>query len=304
MCVPILEGSDCTGVLTFTMAGDLDEDTCRRSEELGMLAGAAIAIAARYTDQFNLVRRRKAMSLPASIQWDLLPPLHLRIPEVSSSGMLEPAYDVGGDCFDHSANGFAVDVAIMDAMGHGLGSSIISSLAVGSYRHDRREGQPLGVIHERLDGVLADNFGGGKFVTGQLARLDVTSGHLTWINAGHPLPLHVRGGEVLGLLHCRPSLPWGLRGRLVEEAEEGLEPGDSVVFYTDGVTEGRSAEGEPFGIDRFVDIIESASASRLPSDAILRNAINGILAYQQQRLRDDATVVWLTWEPRSEHSLR
>jgi serine phosphatase RsbU (regulator of sigma subunit) len=70
------------------------------------------------------------------------------------------------------------------------------------------------------------------------------------------------------------------------------------------VTEGRSAEGEPFGIDRFVDIIESASASRLPSDAILRNAINGILAYQQQRLRDDATVVWLTWEPRSEHSLR
>jgi hypothetical protein len=70
VCVPILEGSDCTGVLTFTMAGDLDEDTCRRSEELGMLAGAAIAIAARYTDQFNLVRRRKAMSLPASIQWD------------------------------------------------------------------------------------------------------------------------------------------------------------------------------------------------------------------------------------------
>ena len=60
MCVPILEGSDCTGVLTFTMAGDLDEDTCRRSEELGMLAGAAIAIAARYTDQFNLsVRARR-----------------------------------------------------------------------------------------------------------------------------------------------------------------------------------------------------------------------------------------------------
>ena len=65
-------------------------------------------------------------------------------PQVSSSGMLEPAYDVGGDCFDHSANGFAVDVAIMDAMGHGLGSRLISSLAVGSYRHDRREGQPLG----------------------------------------------------------------------------------------------------------------------------------------------------------------
>ena len=58
---------------------------------------------------------------------------------------LEPAYDVGGDCFDHAVNGPTIDVAIMDAMGHGLTSSIISSLAVGSYRHDRREGQSLAV---------------------------------------------------------------------------------------------------------------------------------------------------------------
>ena len=155
VCVPILEGSDCTGVLAFTQSRDLDDDGRRRNEELGMLAGAAIAIAARNTDLFNLIRRRKAMSLPASIQWDLLPSLHLKTPEATSSGLLEPAYDVGGDFFDHSANGFTVDVAIMDAMGHGLGSSVVSSLAVGSYRHDRREGLPLGVIHDQLDRVLA-----------------------------------------------------------------------------------------------------------------------------------------------------
>jgi serine phosphatase RsbU (regulator of sigma subunit) len=296
ICVPILEGSDCTGVLAFTWTGDLDDVARRHCEDLGMLAGAAIAIAARYTDLFNLVRRRKAMSLPASIQWDLLPPLQLRTPEASSRGVLEPAYDVGGDCFDHAVNGFNVDVAIMDAMGHGLGSSILSSLAIGSYRHDRREGQTLGAIHERLDGVVADNFGGERFVTGQLARLDVHSGQLTWINAGHPRPLHVRRGRVLGALDCRPSLPWGLRGRLEEQAEVGLEPADSVVFYTDGVIEGRPAGGEPFGIDRFVDLIEQASASRLPADVILRDAIEGVLDYQDRRLRDDATILWLSWE--------
>jgi serine phosphatase RsbU (regulator of sigma subunit) len=212
-----------------------------------------------------------------------------------SSGVLEPAYDVGGDLFDHAVNGFAIDVAIMDAMGHGLGSSILSSLAVGSYRHERREGQPLRIIHERLDGVIADNFGGERFVTGQIARLDVQSGLLTWTNAGHPLPLHVRADQVLGPLSCRPSLPWGLRGRLAEEAEVPLEPGDSVVFYTDGVIEGRPPGGEPFGIDRFVDIIEQAAAARAPSDVILRMAINGVLEYQDRRLRDDATIVWLTW---------
>ena len=153
-----------------------------------MLAGAAIAIAARNTDLFNLIRRRKAMSLPASIQWDLLPSLHLKTPEATSSGLLEPAYDVGGDFFDHSANGFTVDVAIMDAMGHGLGSSVVSSLAVGSYRHDRRKVRSR-VSHDQLDRVLASNFAGERFVTGQLARLDVQSGLLCWINAGHPLPL-------------------------------------------------------------------------------------------------------------------
>ncbi len=297
--VPIIEGSDCTGVLAFTVANPFDGEARRRSEELGMFVGAAIAIAARYTDLFNLVRRRRAMSLPASIQWDLLPPLRLTTPEVSSNGVLEPAYDVGGDSFDHAVNGFSVDVAIMDAMGHGLSSSIVSSLAVESYRHDRREGQPLAVTHARLDQVLADSFGGERFVTGQLAKLDVQSGRLNWINAGHPRPLQVRGDRVIATLSCEPSLPWGLGSRLKEEADEWLEPGDSVVFYTDGVIEGRSPSGESFGIDRFVDVIEQASAARHPSDVILRTAINGVIAFQDRRLRDDATIVWLTWEGRN-----
>jgi serine phosphatase RsbU (regulator of sigma subunit) len=296
VCVPIIEGCDCTGVLAFTLTSSLDDGLGRRCEELGMLVGAAISIAARYTDLFNLVRRRRAMSLPASIQWDLLPPLRLKTPEASSNGLLEPAYDVGGDCFDHAVNGLYVDVAIMDAMGHGLTSSILSSLAVESYRHDRREGQPLAVTHDRLDKVLAENFGGGQFVTGQLAKLDVQSGHLNWINAGHPLPLHVRGGRVLTSLACKPSLPWGLGGQLREEAETVLQPGDSVVFYTDGVIEGRAPSGESFGIDRFVGLIEQASAAREPGDVILRTAINGVLEFQDRRLRDDATIVWLTWE--------
>ncbi len=296
VCVPIVEGSDCTGVLAFTVAGPLDDPARRQSEELGMLVGAAIAIGARYTDLFNRVRRRRAMSLPASVQWDLLPPLRLRTPEASSNGVLEPAYDVGGDCFDHAINGFIVDVAIMDAMGHGLGSSILSSLAVESYRHDRREGQSLPVMHERLDSVLSDNFEGKQFVTGQLAKLDVRSGRLAWTNAGHPRPLHVRDGRVLATLDCEPSWPWGLGGRLREEAEEELQPGDSVVFYTDGVIDGRGSSGESFGIERFVDLIERASAASEPADVIIRNAINGVLEFQHRRLRDDATIVWLNWD--------
>lgn len=293
---PIIEGPECTGVLAITVPGPWDEICRARCQELGMLVGAAITIGARYTDLFNVVRRRKAMSLPASIQWDLLPPLQLRTPEALSTGLLEPAYDVGGDTFDHAVTGSQLDVAIMDAMGHGLSSSVVSSLAMGSYRHDRREGQTLAETHARLDAVVAEQFQ-ETFVTGQLARLDLRSGEFVWVNAGHPPPLLLRQGKVEGPLACRPSRPWGLGGALREQATAQLRPGDSVIFYTDGVIEGRSPVGEAFGLERFIRAIGQATASGIPSDIALRRTIDDVLVFQDQRPRDDATVVWVRWDP-------
>ncbi|MHB1535114.1 MAG: PP2C family protein-serine/threonine phosphatase [Acidimicrobiales bacterium] len=293
--VPILEASDCTGVLALTVGVELDDALRARCEELGMLAGCTISLGARYTDLYNLVRRRKAMSLPASMQWDLLPPLRLKTPEVTSTGVLEPAYDVGGDCFDHAVNGFDLDLMILDAMGHGLSSSVSSGLAIGTYRHDRREGQSLAVMHQRLDQVIFSQFQGEAFVTGQLARLALRSGKLTWINAGHPPPLLVRGGRVEKALACRPSLPWGLGGPLEQQCTESLQPGDAVLFHTDGVTEGRSPEGEPFGIGRLIELVERAASSARRSSLILRRLVHEVLSYQDQRLRDDATMLWVAW---------
>lgn len=306
MWTPILEASDCTGVLALTLAGELDGERRARCEELGMLAGCAISLAARYTDLYNMVRRRKAMSLPASMQWDLLPPLRLRVPEAISTGFLEPAYDVGGDCFDHAVNTFDLDIAVLDAMGHGLTSSIASALALGAYRHDRREGQSLATIHQHLDKVLGEQFAGEAFVTGQLARVELRSGRLSWINAGHPLPLLVRAGRVIRELACRPSLPWGLGGSVDEQATEALEPGDSLLFYTDGVTEGRTPDGVAFGIDRLITVVERAAKEPQSTSAILRQMIHDVLAYQDHRLRDDATLVWVTWNgpPEDVHPVR
>jgi serine phosphatase RsbU (regulator of sigma subunit) len=293
--VPVVEGSECTGVLAFTVSGPLDDRARARCLELGLMVGCAVAVAARHTDLFNLVRRRRPMSLPASMQWDLLPPLHLQSPEVVSAAVLEPAYDVGGDSFDHAINGGNLDLVIVDAMGHGLAASMTSALAMGSYRHDRREGQPLATMHRRLDEVIGRELGSETFATGLVARLVLATGHLTWINAGHPQPLLVRAGRVQRALACRPSLPWGLGSRIEEEADVVLEAGDSVLFYTDGVVEGRAPGGEPFGVGRLIELIQTAAAAPQPSSVLLRQLIHQVLIYQDQRLRDDATLVWLTW---------
>ena len=152
---------------------------------------------------------------------------------MTSAAVLEPAYDVGGDCLDHAINGFDLDVAILDAMGHGLSSSVTSALVMGSYRHDRREGQALATIHKRLDAVIAEEFKGETFVTGQIGRLALQTGHFTWINAGHPPPLLVRDGRVVRALACRPSLPW-YRGPLEEQAPSCSSRATPPALYRRG----------------------------------------------------------------------
>ena len=296
---PIIEGSDRTGVLALTVAGSADEmlDAC---EELGLLAGYLIATQARTTDLYNLHRRRRALSLAASMQWDLLPPLVLKTPSVAVAGLLEPAYEVGGDSFDYALNDRVLSVGVLDAMGHGVGSALISALALGSYRHDRREGRTLQRIHTNLDEAIATHCPPFTFATGQLARIDVDTGEMTWTNAGHPLPFLIRGGRVVGELICPPTLPWGLGSTLEPTAaptlaSEALEPGDSVLFYTDGVVEAHQPGGHVFGVERLTDLIGRHASEQLEPEEIVRQIVRSILDYKPEPLADDATLVLVRW---------
>jgi hypothetical protein len=295
--VPVLEGSDRSGVLAVTLP-DADPERIRACEILGLLAGYLLTVNGRVSDIFNLHRRRKAMSLAASLQWDLLPPLVFKSPPVTVAGILEPAYEVGGDCFDYAINWPVLDVAIMDSMGHGLASAILAGLALGCYRHDRRHGRPLKSIHQELNTAVKDHYAGREFLTGQLAQLNVETGHLHWTNAGHPLPLHIRGGQVIGDLACPPTLPWGLASAESHPstAEISLEPGDSVLFYTDGVIEGRASSGGGFGLERLVDLVGQTASDQLAAEDVVRRIGRAVIQFHGERLDDDATLVIVQWE--------
>jgi serine phosphatase RsbU (regulator of sigma subunit) len=293
--VPILEGSDRTGVVALTLPA-VDEALLEASEELGLLAGYLIAAHARCTDLYNLHRRRRRMSLAASMQWDLLPPLVLNTGTVAVAGLLEPAYDVGGDCFDYSANGPVFDFAIIDAMGHGLDSAIVAGLALGSYRHDRREARSLPVMHDALASTIREQYHGQTFATGLLCRLDTENGVLSWTNAGHPLPLLIRGGQVIGELQCKPTPPWGLLEGKPTVATESLEPGDSLLLYTDGVTEARTPDGTQFGLERLIDVAQNHASDLLRPEEVVRQLVRSVLEHQNDVLADDATIVLLRWD--------
>jgi serine phosphatase RsbU (regulator of sigma subunit) len=292
--IPVVEGSDRTGVVALTLPS-ADDGTLEASGDLGLLAGYLIAAQARCTDLYNLYRRRQHLSLAASMQWDLLPPLVLKTDTITVAGLVEPAYDVGGDCFDYAANGRTFDFAIMDAMGHGLRSALLAALAMGAYRHDRREARSLPAIHAGLASALEAQPQDAAFVTGQLARIDTHTGELRWTNAGHPLPLLIRGGQVIRELTCRPAPPWGLGQGAPIVATEALEPGDSVLVYTDGVTEARTPDGELFGVDRLIDLAQSSASDQVPPEEVVRRLVAAVLDHQRADLRDDATVVLVRW---------
>ena len=128
------------------------------------------------------------MSLPAEMQHHLLPPLTFGTDRVVVSGLLAPAYEVGGDAFDYALNGDVLHIAVFDAVGHGLQASLLANLAVSCYRNARRAGLDLAHIAATIDAALDAMFGGERFVTALIGQLDIGEGLFRWINAGHPPP--------------------------------------------------------------------------------------------------------------------
>jgi serine phosphatase RsbU (regulator of sigma subunit) len=192
-------------------------------------------------------------------------------------------------------NGDLAHLAILDAMGHGLEASRIANLAVGSYRHSRRQGLGLEETFAAMDTVIADQLGPERFVTGQLARLDLTDGQLVWVNAGHPRPLLWREGQQIVDLKCETSLPLGMGYVPADVGQVALQPGDAVLFLTDGVLEARSPDGDFFGKERLIRMWREVGADgELPAE-ILRRLCHAILDHQKGRLQDDATLLLVVW---------
>ncbi len=295
--VPVRERAERLGVLEVDF-GELDDELLRLADDLGLLVGHLVRTAGRYTDEVELRRRRRAMNLAAEMQWDmLLPPLSFSSPELAIAGLLEPAYLVAGDAFDYSLNGDVLDFAILDAMGHGVNSTMASTLALGAFRFGRRRQLSLTVVAELIDDALIERFDGEEFVTGHVGQLDIATGLFRWVNAGHPVPLLVRGSRVVAELACEPSFPLGLGLQIEEVGEWQLRPGDKLLFYSDGAVEARPEGGEQFGLDRLRDSIEQFSGAGLVASEVLRRVARELRRHRGGELQDDATLVFLEWQP-------
>jgi serine phosphatase RsbU (regulator of sigma subunit) len=296
--VPVSEQSNRLGVLAMTLPR-WDEEIEFLVTELGLAAAPLLLASAQYTDLPHLLRRRRDMDLAAEMQWSLLPPLSFAAAGMTIAGLLEPAYTVGGDCFDHAFNAGILDLAIFDTVGHGLNSAVLAALLVGAYRHSRRAGDDLANLATQMDAAVRIYPAQPAFATGILGRLDTTIGTFDWMSCGHPLPIVIRDGAIASEPSVRPGLPLGIGGLgpvVGDITRVTLQPGDGVLLYTDGVTECRMPDGTFFGEDRLRDLFAREHAAGASPHEVVRRLTRTAVEQSEGELRDDATMLYLRWE--------
>ena len=246
------------------------------------------------------------MTMASELLRDLVPPQVLATDAFVLAALLEPSYDIGGDTYDYAINdGGTLHLAVFDSMGHGLAAAGVAAFALAAYRHSRRRGDGPAATYAAVDAAVFEQYPGSRFVTGIVAELDVESGRLRWINAGHPAPLLLRAGHLIKTLEAEPSPPMGMQlaaGPPVV-SEEVLQPGDMLLLYTDGLTEARRPDGALFTAERLGEFIERQAAKGLPAPETLRGLREAIIERGEGALRDDATALLIEWRRGTEQTL-
>lgn len=267
----------------------LSEDTRAALDALAGEASVAIENAELYRDKLERARLEHEMQIAAEIQRALLPTPRGALGFVEASAAATPARSIGGDFFDYlDQPGRSFGFTLGDVAGKGPPAALLSALMQGLFASQALfpDGPASAVANMNkalcLRGIEA------RFVTLIFGVLS-PAGQLTYCNAGHNPALIIgraglrrldRGGPVLGLMERAPF----------EQETLQLEPGDTVVLFSDGVSEALSAAGEEFGEDRIRQVAEAHAAD--PVAALVDRLVDAVGQFATGTSQhDDVTVM-------------
>jgi serine phosphatase RsbU (regulator of sigma subunit) len=285
---PVTSRGEAVGVLELVLPFEPAAITLEDLELAAHQLAYMIIANRRYTDLFEWGQRTVPLSLAAEIQRRLLPAsFTCEADQFTVAAWLEPAGEVGGDTFDFSLDRDTLHLSMTDAMGHSVESALLATLVVGALRNTRRRGASLTEQAAQANQALVSYATHGGFVTGQLVRIDLVAQTAHVLNAGHPRPFRLRHGRAEEI-NLTANQPLGaVADARWEEQAMSLEPGDRVLFLTDGMLERKAG-----GID--IPELMLVTAHLHPREAI-QYLTHAVLEAVGGELRDDATSLCLDW---------
>lgn len=270
MCAPLWHSDGGKESIIGVVYLDSREHTHTFSEEDLELVTALASVAAAKIENARLLeeslekrRMEEDMRVAAEIQRSMLPKVSPTIPGYDVAAGTEPCRAVGGDYFDFHVTRDRLTFVLGDVSGKGTGAALIMTILRAAVR-DHWLDEHLGTALVDMNNLVTQNVPANKYVTFFLGRLDLRTGSLEYVNAGHNAPILSRvsgsverletGGMVLGLFEDVPY----------EIGFARLEPRDRLVVFTDGFTETWNSKGEELGEDgltRFVTDVKGTSAN-------------------------------------------
>ncbi|TWV31515.1 serine/threonine-protein phosphatase [Streptomyces misionensis] len=296
--LPVSVRGDRIGVLSVTLPGP---DHARHDEdELGEVAevlGREVLVAERDTDLYVRARRKDRLTLAAEMQWQLLPGRSFSLPEYDLAAQLEPAYAIFGDNYDWSATADRLMLYVTNGMGEGMEASLLTTLAINALRNARRAGVSIADQAALADQAVYGHYRGRCHLSVLLFDFDVATGRVSVVDAGSPHLLRLRRG-VVERITFDAQLPLGMFEETDYVAQEfEVEPGDRLVFVSDGVHAVASPLGEPYGEAALVRAIHSTRL--LPAAEVPRTVLRELTGHRDGAdPEDDALVVCLDWRGR------
>src|SRR3989440_8029952 len=233
----------------------------RMLSTLGSYVAIALENARLYQEARESERRLQSeLDTAREIQRQLLPTGAREVPGLDLAAGYVPARELGGDFYDFLPYGQGrLGFMLGDVSGKGTAAALYGSLAIGTVReivvdHACQPACMLALLNQRLLGARLDS----RFIAMLFAVYDASTRKLTLANAGGPYPLLVRNGQVRAIR--LEGVPLGLiPDTQYDETTIDLEPGDVVLFASDGILESENAAQEEFGPERLKEILSAIS---------------------------------------------
>lgn len=281
--MPLVAGGHSVGALVLNKRQPrlLDEHEVRLLRLMANQAALAIEKARLHQQEVERQILGKELELAQEIQLSLLPKALPQVAGWEFACYYQPARQVGGDFYDLfglPGEPQQLGMVIADVSGKGVPAALFMALSRTLIRSAALEGRRPSAALIRANEQIRKENRSGQFVSVCYATLDIHSGRLVFANAGHNLPLWVKGssGQVRELV--APGIVLGVLEEIeLAEGEIDLAPGDLLIFYTDGVTESVDPSREPFREERLREVVgDLAQAS---AQQVIEGVVSAVKAH-------------------------